>query len=194
MGQPAARIGDKVLQSGPHCHAPMHPAALVPTPAPHPPMPLPIISGSPNVTIAKMPAARVTDQTQPCLIPVCVPGGPGRHREGFGDRHDQQHAGGSTGRFDHASCLCRADPRPLRNDHRTRRPHSADRRLRPLAPPPFRGVRPDLPELRRARSRRAHLSSSRTSPRKPTEMWSAAPCTARCPRAGMSFQSLTAFR
>jgi len=77
MGQPAARIGDKVLQSGPHCHAPMHPAALVPTPAPHPPMPLPIVSGSPNVMIAKMPAARVTDQTQPCLIPVCVPGGPG---------------------------------------------------------------------------------------------------------------------
>ncbi len=24
-----------------------------------------------------MPAARVTDQTQPCTIPACVPGGPG---------------------------------------------------------------------------------------------------------------------
>lgn len=77
MGPPAARITDKVLQNGPHCHAPMHPAALVPTPAPHPPMPLPIISGSPNVTIGKLPAARITDKTQPCLIPVCVPGGPG---------------------------------------------------------------------------------------------------------------------
>ena len=77
MGQPAARIGDKVLQSGPHCHAPIHPAALVPTPLPHPPMPLTIASGSPNVMIGGMPAARVTDQTVPCMIPACVPGGPG---------------------------------------------------------------------------------------------------------------------
>jgi uncharacterized Zn-binding protein involved in type VI secretion len=76
-GQPAARVTDKVLQDGPHCHAPMHPAALVPTPAPHPPMPLPIITGSPNVTIGGQPAARVTDQTQPCNIPSCIPGGPG---------------------------------------------------------------------------------------------------------------------
>jgi uncharacterized Zn-binding protein involved in type VI secretion len=77
MGQPAARVTDKVLQNGPHCHAPMHPPALTPTPAPHPPMPLPIIMGSPTVKIGGMPAARVTDQTQPCAIPVCVPGGPG---------------------------------------------------------------------------------------------------------------------
>jgi uncharacterized Zn-binding protein involved in type VI secretion len=77
MGQPAARMTDKVLQDGPHCHAPMHPAALVPTPLPHPPMPLPIIIGSPNVMIGGQPAARVTDQTQPCMIPSCVPGGPG---------------------------------------------------------------------------------------------------------------------
>ena len=77
MGQPAARIGDNVLQNAPHCHAPIHPAALVPTPVPHPPMPLPIISGSPNVMIGGAPAARVTDQTQPCLLPSCVPGGPG---------------------------------------------------------------------------------------------------------------------
>ncbi|HSU06620.1 MAG TPA: PAAR domain-containing protein [Acetobacteraceae bacterium] len=77
MGLPAARIGDNVLQNGPHCHAPIHPAALVPTPVPHPPMPLPIISGSPNVMIGGQPAARATDQTQPCLIPACVPGGPG---------------------------------------------------------------------------------------------------------------------
>lgn len=78
MGQPAARVGDEVLQSGPHCHAPIHPAALVPTPLPHPPMPLPIIPpGAATVTIAGQPAARATDQTQPCLIPACVPGGPG---------------------------------------------------------------------------------------------------------------------
>ncbi len=77
MGQPAARIGDNVLQDEPHCHAPIHPAALVPTPLPHPPMPLPILSGSPTVTIGGMPAARVTDETEPCDIPACVPGGPG---------------------------------------------------------------------------------------------------------------------
>lgn len=77
MGLPAARVGDNVLQNGPHCHAPIHPAALVPTPVPHPPMPLPIIVGSPTVMIGGAPAARATDQTQPCLIPACVPGGPG---------------------------------------------------------------------------------------------------------------------
>jgi uncharacterized Zn-binding protein involved in type VI secretion len=77
MGQPAVCIGDKVLQDDPHCHAPMHPAALVPTPAPHPPMPLAIIKGSATVKIGGKPAARATDQTQPCSIPVCAPGGPG---------------------------------------------------------------------------------------------------------------------
>ncbi len=77
MGQPAARIGDNVLQDEPHCHAPIHPAALVPTPLPHPPMPLPILSGSPTVTIGGMPAARVTDETEPCDLPSCIPGGPG---------------------------------------------------------------------------------------------------------------------
>ncbi len=77
MGQPAVCIGDNVLQEGPHCHAPIHPAALVPTPVPHPPMPLPIVKGSANVTIGGKPAARATDMTQPCSIPVCVPGGPG---------------------------------------------------------------------------------------------------------------------
>ena len=77
MGLPAARIGDEVLQDSPHCHAPMHPAAPVPTPLPHPPMPLPIVSGAPTVTIGGMPAARMTDMTEPCLLPSCVPGGPG---------------------------------------------------------------------------------------------------------------------
>jgi uncharacterized Zn-binding protein involved in type VI secretion len=77
MGQAAARVGDNVLQNGPHCHAPMHPAAPTPTSAPHPPMPLAIMAGSPNVTICGVPAARATDQTAPCSIPVCAPGGPG---------------------------------------------------------------------------------------------------------------------
>ena len=77
MGLPAARAGDMVLQNGPHCHAPIHPAALVPTPMPHPPMPLAIVGGAPTVLIGGQPAARMSDQTVPCLLPGCVPGGPG---------------------------------------------------------------------------------------------------------------------
>lgn len=77
MSNPAARLGDRVLQSGPHCHAPIHPPALVPTPAPHPAMPLTIVTGQPNVLIGNLPAARLSDMTQPCVLPGCVPGGPG---------------------------------------------------------------------------------------------------------------------
>jgi uncharacterized Zn-binding protein involved in type VI secretion len=40
-------------------------------------MPLVIIKGQPNVLIGGKPAARVTDMSQPCLLPSCVPGGPG---------------------------------------------------------------------------------------------------------------------
>lgn len=77
MGNPAARMGDQVLQDGPHCHAPIHPPAPVPTPVPHPPMPLAIIKGQPNVLIGGQPAARMTDMTAPCLLASCVPAGPG---------------------------------------------------------------------------------------------------------------------
>ena len=77
MGLPAARMGDLVLQDGPHCHAPIHPPLPVPTPMPHPPMPLPIVGGAPTVLIGKKPAARMSDLTQPCLLPGCIPGGPG---------------------------------------------------------------------------------------------------------------------
>lgn len=73
MGNPAARMNDMVLQDGPHCHAPMHPIA----PAPHPAMPLTIITGEPTVLIGSMPAARATDTTMPCVLAGCVPGGPG---------------------------------------------------------------------------------------------------------------------
>ncbi len=77
MTKPAARLGDQVLQDGPHCHAPIHPAAPVPTPVPHPAIPLAIIKGQPNVLIGNQPAARVTDTTAPCSLPACVPAGPG---------------------------------------------------------------------------------------------------------------------
>ncbi len=65
------------MQNGPHCHAPIHPPAPVPTPVPHPPMQLPIIKGDPKTLIGKLPAARVTDTTIPCVMAACVPGGPG---------------------------------------------------------------------------------------------------------------------
>ncbi len=74
---PAARMTDLVLQDAPHCHAPIHPPAPTPTPVPHPPMPLAIIKGQPNVLVGKMPAARTTDMTVPCMMVACVPGGPG---------------------------------------------------------------------------------------------------------------------
>ncbi|MCP3940811.1 MAG: hypothetical protein GY710_04925 [Desulfobacteraceae bacterium] len=74
---PAARVGDLVLQDAPHCHAPIHPAAPVPTPVPHPAMPLAIIKGAVNVLIGGMPAAQVSSMTAPCMLAGCVPGGPG---------------------------------------------------------------------------------------------------------------------
>jgi uncharacterized Zn-binding protein involved in type VI secretion len=77
MSPPAARLGDMVLQDGPHCHAPIHPAAPVPVAVPHPAMPLTIILGVPTVLIGNMPAATATSTTTPCLLPGCVPGGPG---------------------------------------------------------------------------------------------------------------------
>ena len=73
----AARMGDLVLQDAPHCHAPIHPAALVPTPHPHPAVPLAIVTGQPTVLVGNMPAARLTDMTVPCVLAGCVPGGPG---------------------------------------------------------------------------------------------------------------------
>ena len=79
---PAARIGDQVLQTAPHCHAPIHPAALTPTPSPHPAMPLNIVKGAATVLIGGMPAARVLDLTQPCVLAGCVPGGPGMIAKG----------------------------------------------------------------------------------------------------------------
>lgn len=78
----AARIGDMILQDAPHCHAPIHPAAPTPTPAPHPAMPLSIVNGQPSVLIGSMPAARVTDLSQPCMLAGCIPGGPGMIAKG----------------------------------------------------------------------------------------------------------------
>jgi uncharacterized Zn-binding protein involved in type VI secretion len=78
MGQPAARVGDMVEQEAPHCHANIHPPALVPTAVPHPALPLPIMPpGGVTVLIGGKPAARVGDETKPCTLPGCTPAGPG---------------------------------------------------------------------------------------------------------------------
>jgi uncharacterized Zn-binding protein involved in type VI secretion len=78
MPMPAARVTDQVLQPTPHCHAPIHPPAPTPTPLPHPALPLLIIPpGAPTVLISNMPAARMTDMTMPCMLPGCIPAGPG---------------------------------------------------------------------------------------------------------------------
>lgn len=74
---PAARIGDMMMQDNPHCHT-VHPLS----PIPHPPIPLAIISGQPNVLIGSQPAARVTDKSVPCSLPGCVPAGPGMIAKG----------------------------------------------------------------------------------------------------------------
>ena len=74
----AARKTDMMKQDAPHCHAPIHPPAPVPTPTPHPGVPLMISSATaPTVKIGKLEAAVVTSQSQPCMLPGCVPGGPG---------------------------------------------------------------------------------------------------------------------
>lgn len=79
----AARMTDQVLQTAPHCHAPIHPPGPTPTPVPHPAMPLMIMPPcAPTVLIGNLPAARVTDQTIICTLVPCVPAGPGMIAKG----------------------------------------------------------------------------------------------------------------
>ena len=74
----AARMGDKIKQDNPHCHAPIHPPAPTPTPVAHPPLPWAIISAcAPTVIINGKQAAVVTSISEPCKLPSCVPNGPG---------------------------------------------------------------------------------------------------------------------
>jgi uncharacterized Zn-binding protein involved in type VI secretion len=74
----AARQNDMIKQDAPHCHAPIHPAAPVPTPVPHPALPLAIKSATaPTVKINGMAAAIVTSISDTCKLPSCVPAGPG---------------------------------------------------------------------------------------------------------------------
>lgn len=74
----AARFGDKMKQDNPHCHAPIHPPAPVPTPVAHPPLPWTIVSlCAPTVMINNKQAAVVGSMSTPCMLPSCVPNGPG---------------------------------------------------------------------------------------------------------------------
>lgn len=78
---PAARVGDKMLQQAPHCHAAHGPQG----PVPHPAMPLDIIPpGAATVKIGGAAAARATDQSKPCMLAGCAPGGPGMIAQGSG--------------------------------------------------------------------------------------------------------------
>src|SRR5690242_14652954 len=80
---PAARMTDKTIHDGPHCHAPIHPAAPVPTPVPHPPVPLDILGATiPTVKIENQMAAVMSSMTKPCMLPSCVPAGPGMVMKG----------------------------------------------------------------------------------------------------------------
>ena len=87
---PAVRIGGNVLKR-PCIATRRFTRPLAPTPVPHPALPLALaVGGAATVLIGGQPAVRVTDQTVPCSLPSCVPGGPGYHRAGFGHRADRQ--------------------------------------------------------------------------------------------------------
>ena len=78
MGAAGARMTDMCKRDTPHCHAPIHPPAPTPTPVAHPDLPLQItLNTSPTVKINGLAAATVTSQTTPCLLPSCIPAGPG---------------------------------------------------------------------------------------------------------------------
>ena len=79
MGMASRAMEDKAKHDGPHCHAPVHPAAPVPTPVPHPCTPHMIPAGSTTVMTNGKPALRVSDKSIPCDAEKggCPPGGPG---------------------------------------------------------------------------------------------------------------------
>jgi uncharacterized Zn-binding protein involved in type VI secretion len=84
MGKALRAQEDKMKHDGPHCHAPIHPAAPVPTPVPHSCAEHLIIKGAATVKINNKPAVRVTDTSIPCDAEKggCPPGGPGMLAKG----------------------------------------------------------------------------------------------------------------
>jgi hypothetical protein len=70
--------GDNLKQDAPHCHAPIHPAAPTPTPAPHPAMPLAIQGPcAPTVKSEGSNQSVMMDMSAICSLASCVPNGPG---------------------------------------------------------------------------------------------------------------------
>ena len=78
---PATAMGDMMKQPGPHCHGPIH-GGPVPVPIPHPGLPLAILEGKPVVMIANKPAVTALCKSAPCMLPSCIPGGPGMVSKG----------------------------------------------------------------------------------------------------------------
>ena len=62
--------------------------------------------GAPTVLIGGLPAATATSMTEPCMLPGCVPGGPGYGDDGIGNGLDRRFAGGPRGdQTTHPSCV-----------------------------------------------------------------------------------------
>ena len=103
----AARKTDMVKQDAPHCHAPIHPPGPTPTPVPHPALPLQIIPPcSVTTKINGKEAARVSDMTKPCMLPSCVPAGPGMIAKGsMSVKIDCLPAARAGDMTSHASCV-----------------------------------------------------------------------------------------
>jgi uncharacterized Zn-binding protein involved in type VI secretion len=95
-----------IKQDSPHCHAPIHPAAPVPTPLAHPALPLAINKGASTVKINNLAAARVTDTSAQCSLPSCVPGGPGMIAKGSATvKIENMPAGRANDMTAHSSCV-----------------------------------------------------------------------------------------
>lgn len=72
-------------QDSPHCHAPIHPPAPTPTPVAHPALPLNLTGpGALTVMVNNMPGCVIGDMSMPCMMPPCVPAGPGVVTKGSG--------------------------------------------------------------------------------------------------------------
>ncbi len=80
----ARAMQDKLKHDGPHCHAPVHPAAPVPTPVPHPCGEHIISKGAGTVKVNGKMFARATDTSIPCDAEKggCPPAGPGMIAKG----------------------------------------------------------------------------------------------------------------
>ncbi len=103
----AARMTDMMKQDAPHCHAPIHPPAPTPTPVAHPALPLTIVSATaPTVMINSLAAAIVGSISTPCMLPSCVPAGPGMVAMGSSSvMITNMPAGRSGDMTSHSSCV-----------------------------------------------------------------------------------------